>query len=183
MLGNMPEDPRRLGALVADSLVIREDRGAAEANPFYYERVRPFVDAVTELVGSSPSLALREAAARLRQVPASLDAYRTLCTTVATEVADATDHIGQLCAAAWRAMSRSRIGYRIGDGYRAHREITVAHLAGSDHGGQRRDRVAVPGGRSGGILVVIPFRDNSPDGTRSRNLFACLRALRDQSID
>jgi hypothetical protein len=182
MFGGMPENPQRLGALVADSLVIREDRGAKEANPFYYERVRPFVDAVEELVRSCPSVALRESVARLHQVPASLDAYQAVCTAVATELANATSHIGPVCDAAWRAMSRSRIGYWIGDRYGVHRDISVAHLAGSDHDAQH-GRVAAPDGRFGGILVVIPFRDNSPDGTRSRNLFACLRALRDQSLD
>jgi len=142
------------GRRIADCLVMLHDPGAEWANPYYFHRIRPLLAEVAEQVDL-------ESAKTLAHDPADVAAYRSLAAAVED------DDLARVAA------RRSRIGYRVGDDYRPHREIGPAEL------GQQRAEL---GGRGGDVLVVVPFRDDSADGGRLRNLLACLLALNDQSL-
>jgi hypothetical protein len=175
MTGTEFVDPERLGRLVADSIVIGADQGAVDANPFYLHRVRPLVDAVEHVLRSHPSPAFAAAVTDLQRHPARRSAYRALVDLVTAADSDAFG--AALRAAARKVLAGTRISYRVGDDYDTHWDVGVSDLIDDGVG------PIASAGPDAEILIVIPFRDDSAGGTRMRNLLACLRTLRDQSLD
>lgn len=156
------------GHRIADCLVIRTDPGAEAANPYYLHRVRPLCDEVAARLGRIADPAVRRLAELLRRDTADVSAYRALVDALNRSTA-----AGEADEVARTAARRSRIGYRVGDDYRPHREIGPAELLieSTDRGGADAD-----------VLVVIPFRDATATRSRFRNLLACLRTLQHQSL-
>ena len=161
--------------LAADCLVMRADPVAAGANPFYYHRLTAQLSAVADLAASAADDAIRDTARRLTDAPSSPAAYRAFCAAVETATRRRPQVTSELLDTSLQALASSRIGHRLGDRYGAHDPVTVADLVA----------LARPAPRPGGdpqVLVVIPFRDRTPEAARLRNLLACLRALQDQSL-
>jgi hypothetical protein len=177
VLGHFPDDPQTLGMIVANCVVIGADPGAEAANIFYYHRAQPLVATVVDTAMAHPDEALREAVSALRHRPADPVAYAKTRDLVSDEVIRSPESVRPLCEAAWTAISRSRLDYWVGQRYCASEEIRAADLLPTP---QDAAIQAPVGTAAADVLVVVPFRDRSAEGTRVRNLLACLRSLRDQ---
>jgi hypothetical protein len=162
--------------LAADCLVIRADPAAQAANPFYFHRLTAALGAVAALAESSPDDPIRESARCLIDAPADPAAYHGFREAVVAAADRCPAAAARMVEAAAAAMSSSRIGYRLGEKYRLHEPVTIADLATPVETGR-------PAGDDPQVLVVVPFRDRTAQAARARNLLACLRALRDQSLD
>jgi len=172
-----PLDPAILASAVVDTLAVAADPRAREASIFYWERGRPYTQAVVEAVGKVEDPAVRELAAALMADPGDAAVYHRLRAHLMTmrdqEGTEATD---ALFEHAWRAECNSRLGYHLGPDYGGSGAAVRAEALRAVPSGER---TGDPGEAS--VLVVVPFRDLSPDAWRLRNLLACLLSLRDQS--
>lgn len=176
MAEHRPEKPGEIATAVANALVVGADEGARAANPFYWHRARPLVNAVVDALEEQGGDALRAAAKRLLDEPGSPSAWTAVRDLTATEVSHSPHEHEPLLRAAWHTASRARLDYHLGSRHTPRpggAQIPASALASpraSEAGGDPR------------VLVVVPFRDRSAEGTRVRNLLACLNALRDQSL-
>jgi hypothetical protein len=171
-----PADPDALAAAVAGALVTSVDDGAKAANIWYWHQAQPLFAAVTEQLAARPDDRLRVAAEELLREPADPAAYRRLHGLVVEMLRAAPDSVGAVVDAAWTVLTRSRLGHHIGPEYRPGAQLSLAELMARSDGGPG------PVGDDPDVLVVIPFRDRGEDGHRTRNLLACLLALRDQTL-
>lgn len=172
-----PDDPARVAAVVADILVVSVDDGVRAANAYYWHRAQDLVKPVLAAIEAHRSPELRAAAALLLREPHSPAAWRAVRDLVAALLAAEPDSVEELCDAAWTAVCRSRLDYHLGEQYDAE---------GPVDGATAQSLAAPSPSRSGPdplVLVVIPFRDRSEGGERARNLMACLRSLRDQTLE
>jgi len=173
-----PADQATLAAAVADTLVVACDPEARKASISFWERGRPYREAVLDAAEQVEDPAIREAAAALMAVPADPVAYRTLRAHLeAISGPDKTKAIEALFDQAWRVECNSRIGYQLGPDYAESGEVV----------GVRDLWTLPPRGENNGlsnseVLIVVPFRDRGSETRRLRNLLACLLALRDQSV-
>jgi Glycosyl transferase family 2 len=172
-----PDDPARVAAVVANILVVSVDDGVRAANAYYWHWAQDLVKPVTAAIAAHRSPELSAAAALLLREPHSPAAWTAVRDLVAALLAAEPDSVEELCDAAWTAVCRSRLDYHLGERYDAEGPL----------GGASAQSLAAPSpARSGPdplVLVVIPFRDRSTGGERARNLMACLRSLRDQTME
>jgi glycosyltransferase involved in cell wall biosynthesis len=173
-----PADQATLAAAVADSLVVASDPEARIASLFFWERDRPHLQPVVDAVGQVEDPAVRDLAAALMAAPGDPAPYRALRARLATvNGPDRTAAVMTLFSHAWRAECNSRIGYHLGAEYNCSGEVIRAQDLQA-----LSPRAAHRGPGNPEVLVVVPFRERSPQPWRLRNLLACLLALRDQSV-
>lgn len=169
-------EPTAAVSLVANSVVLKADQGAQDANIFYWHRAQPLVSLVVERLLQMSDDRVRGAAQALLDEPASAKAYRQMCEALEGALRTNPEAVAEVCRLAWNAISRTRLDYHVGAGYAPDRDVTVEELAAAS--------AAEPAlATNPRVLVVVPFRDRSGSGDRVRNLLACLRSLRDQSLD
>ncbi|WP_165495007.1 glycosyltransferase [Actinomadura roseirufa] len=112
--------------------------------------------------------------------PRDAKAYRAFVRLLTDRLSgdDRDGRYARMIDAAWKADSKSRIGYHIGGKYSpASPRPSYRRSIGRPLTDRTRPAGDVP------LLVVIPFRDDHPDKRRLRNLLACLQSLHDQSCD
>ncbi|MFG1847960.1 glycosyltransferase [Micromonospora carbonacea] len=174
-----PSHPQTLASAVADSLVVAADPQAPESSIFYWERGRPYTRAVVDAVRDVDDAEVRRLAEALLADTRNPRAYAALHRALtALAAAPPSDKVAALFAHGWRAESNCRLGSHLGALYGTR---PVRRWASFEE-----LRTLPPGPPPGDparaqILVVVPFRDRTPDRTRLRNLLACLASLRDQS--
>ena len=160
-------------AAVADAVVVYADRGARDANPYYWQRAVRWLEPAVSLATGCDLPDVRAAARELIERPESPDGHRRLRERLLAAWRRRPEVVGPILGRGWEARMNARIGYHLGA------------AVGRDDG----PAIGEPGdpGRASGAggapaaLVVIPFGDRSPGWERARNMLACLRALRDQS--
>jgi hypothetical protein len=173
-----PVDPELLAAAVVTTLAVGFDPQAREASIFYWERGRPYRQAVVEAAERTQDETVTRLVGELRACPADPARHLALRTRL-IQVAGGGDGpaLDTLFERAWEAESNSRLGYHMGRHYDATGQAKV---------GAARLRTLPPGeglrpSDAPQVLVVVPFR-HQDSGQRLRNLLACLLALRDQSV-
>jgi hypothetical protein len=162
---------------VAGAVVIGADEGAKAANIWYWERGRPLFAAVADRLATCPDERLRVAADRLRRDPADPARYARLHGLVAEGLHTSPDLLAPIVEVAWTVRTRSRLSHHAGADYRPRPDLPLTELEAA-----ARAAEPAPAGGAPDVLVVVPFADRGEDGWRSRNLLACLLALRDQSL-
>ena len=177
MFSLRPNDSAVLAEAVTDSLVVAADDVGRDASVVYWLQSRPWVQAVVDAAARLPE-ALGRLAHTLMSEPAGYDHYHSLRCALRRTAEESPGSVEEIFDVAWRAEQNSRLGYRIGPGYRADAEpVGMTELeALSERRGLRRTSP------NGPVLVVIPFRDDSATRTRLRNLLSCLLALADQTL-
>lgn len=173
-----PADPVTLATAVVDTLVVAADPQSPEASIFYWDRGQPHYQAVVRAARTCPVPGIATLAARLMADTTNPSAYLALHAALVDVAAASPEIAGELFRAGWDAESNCRLGIHLGARYQADapvRPATVEHLASLPAG------VPLDDPRDVEVLVVVPFRDRTPDRTRLRNLLACLLSLRDQS--
>lgn len=172
-----PTDRGVKARAVAEALVVAVDDGARQSGLSYWQRSRPWMEAVVAEVGRLPLGDARDRCERLLAEPADARAFWQVCELFAGEPQTAVDPAADLLATAWRAMLNSRIGYHLGARYLqdvADLSVEQLHVAASAEPG--------PKAADAPVLIVVPFRDSGTGGQRLRNLMACIAALRDQDF-
>jgi glycosyltransferase involved in cell wall biosynthesis len=174
-----PSHPETLASAVVDSLVVAADPQAPESSIFYWDRGLPYTQAVVDAAREVDDPELSDLVAAVLADPRNPKAYAALhAALVAVAPAPPTDRIRTLFTRGWQAESNSRLGSHLGSLYGVHpvpRWRSYAELCALPAGPAQTDPDRAE------VLVVIPFRDRTPDRARLRNLLACLLALRDQS--
>ena len=163
----------RHAVAVADALVVHADPGAKDANLYYWQRAQRWIEPVVSLSTRCGLPEVRTAARELIVRPESPDHHRRLCDRLVTGWRRRPEVVGPILGRGWEARRHARVGYHLGAAV-GRDEVPAIGDPG----------VPGPPAASGGppaVLVVIPFRDSSPNGERVRNLVASLRSLRDQS--
>jgi hypothetical protein len=162
----------------ADALVVLSDPYPRSVASYYWHMARPWLSAVAGQLASCGEPDIRQAAADLQGDPASTGAYWSLCRLLDSALRNEPEHVAGVSDAAHEASNRSRLGYHLGPKYPpAAGEISAAAEA------QPAAACRPPAGTdSVDVQVVIPFQDRTGTGVRTRNLMACLRSLRDQSM-
>jgi GT2 family glycosyltransferase len=169
MTTRLPQDPALGATAVADALVIHADHGAREANPYYWHRVQDRTADLLKEIQSSGDAPLMSAADELVADPTSAVAWRRVRDLVAA-------HAGApFVEVALEVRDRSRFGYHVGDAYDREAAADPDWRAWSANPPASASDEPV-------VQIVIPFRDQSEDGRRARNLVACLAALGDQTL-
>ncbi|MET7685079.1 galactosyltransferase-related protein [Streptomyces sp. NPDC005423] len=167
--------PTATGRAVADALVLHADRGAREANPYYWHRAQEGTARLLKEIQSYGDPQLSAATAELLDDPGSRGAWQRLGDLASAAVGASEDGTAALAGAAWHVVTKSRLGYHVGEGY--DRELRPDP--------EWRDWTARPPAATETeplAHIVIPFRDRSEERTRARNLVACLAALGDQTV-
>jgi N-terminal domain of galactosyltransferase len=162
-----------LASAVADALVVAADRGAKDANPYYWQRAQEWLDGVVGPITACELSEVRHAALGLIELPASPACYRRLRERLVAWWNQRPEIVGPILERGWQARTRTRIGYHLG----AEVGRDDGPLIGEPGSLQHAERPDGPAA----TLVIIPFRDRSPGGERVRNLIASLRSLCDQS--
>jgi len=168
-----------LASAVVDSLVVAADPQAPESSIFYWDRGLPYTQAVVDAAREVDDPEIRDLAAALladtRDPKANAALHAAL---VVVAAAPPTERIRTLFARGWQAESNCRLGSHLGRLYGVQpiaRWYSYEELRALPPGPSQSDPERAE------VLVVVPFRDRTPDRTRLRNLLACLLALRDQS--
>ena len=173
-----PSDPVTLAGAVVDSLVLAADPQSREASIFYWDRGQQHLRAVVQAAREYPDPDIVTLAERLMADTRDPAAYLALHGALVRIVtADPARGAAPLFARAWAVETNCRLGVHLGAGYSA--DPGVAPV-----GVETLRRLPAGAGRPDGpaeVLVVVPFRDQTADRGRLRNLLACLMALRDQS--
>jgi hypothetical protein len=166
------QDASSLATAAADALVVYADRGAKEANPYYWQRAEPWLEPVASLSAACDLPEVRTAASELIERPERPDRHRRLREVLGAGRSRRRDAVEPILWRAWQARTHARIGYHLGAAV-GRDEVPPVGDPG-DPG---------PAGGDGPVaaLVVIPFRDRSPHGERARNVIASLRSLHDQA--
>lgn len=177
MTNHLPP-PTTLARAVADVLVIASDPQAEHASIFYWARGREYALAVVKAMRSLADMPVRALGERLMQNPANSETYFNLIELLIEFARNSTSGtLDSLFKAAWAAECNSRLGLHVGRDVEAATQCNV----------QAQELQALPAGLSApkGVtaqaLIVIPFRDRTANGSRLRNLLACLLSLRDQT--
>ncbi|MFC6564748.1 glycosyltransferase [Actinoplanes utahensis] len=174
-----PSNPDTLASAVVDSLVVAADPQAPESSIFYWDRGAPYTRAVVAAAREVDDPRLHDLAAAVLADTRDPRAYAALHGALAAVApAPPTDRIRNLFTRGWEAESNSRLGCHLGARYgrdpvprwRSYAELSALRPGPAQAAPERAE-----------VLVVIPFRDRTPDRARLRNLLACLIALRDQS--
>jgi hypothetical protein len=168
-----PADPDVLATAAVDSIVVAADPKARSASAYFWDRGRPFTDAVVQAVRGSEDPVLRSLSEHLMADPADPERYFALRSALIKTAAEITAPIYD---AAWRAECNSRLGYQLGRRY--HRDeppVRPDELRALPQG------TPLPSPARAELLIVVPFQDRGEERHRLRNLLACLLALRDQS--
>jgi hypothetical protein len=170
-------EPGPLAAAVAGALVLSVDEGAKGANIWYWHRAQPMFADVNEQVAACPDERIRNAAADLLRLPHDSNAYHRLYALVIEALKSGPDTVLPVVDAAWTVLTKSRLAFHVGSEYRPWAELSLAGLLARAEPGE-----GPPPNHDPDVLVVIPFRDREEGGLRTRNLLACLLALRDQTL-
>ncbi|MEB8340248.1 glycosyltransferase [Streptomyces endophyticus] len=171
-----PTDPLVLATAAADTLVVAADPESRRSCVFFWEKYRPLVLDVERAAGKLEDPRLHSLAQALRAAPEDPDRHRALVHALAADAPHAATTTA-LLDAAWLAERDSRLGHHLGARHRAGAApVTLDELRAVT---PRHTPAAAP---DAPVLVVIPFRDRDTDGTRVRNLLACLLSLGDQSV-
>jgi GT2 family glycosyltransferase len=174
-----PSDPLALAGAVVDSLVLATDPQTPEASIFYWDRGGPYLRAVVDAALAYPDPAVAALAGRLMADTRDPSSYLALRTALADIVlTDPAAAAGPLFVRAWDAESNCRLGIHLGARYRT--EPGVGPVSADALRSLPTGAVREADGNCE-VLVVVPFRDQTPGRNRLRNLLACLAALRDQS--
>lgn len=152
------------------------DDGAKAANIWYWHQAQPLFAQVTRQIAECPNEQLKVAADNLLRSPGDPTAYHQLYALVVEALKSDPDTVTPVVDAAWTVRTRSRLGHHLGADYRPWPELSLPGLLACSDGGTGQV------GDDPDVLVVIPFRDRGEDGHRTRNLLACLLALRDQTL-
>ncbi|WP_326770467.1 glycosyltransferase (plasmid) [Streptomyces sp. NBC_01591] len=176
MPGIQPTDPHVLATAVADILVVSADPESRRSCVFFWEKYRSLVLDVERAAEKLDDPELRSLTGALRAAPEDPARHRALVRAlVAADPASPTT--AALFDAAWRAERDNRLGHHLGARYRAGAApLPLEELRAT------APRNAPCAAADAPVLVVIPFRDRDTDGTRLRNLLACLLSLGDQSF-
>ncbi|MEV0633489.1 galactosyltransferase-related protein [Streptomyces sp. NPDC050619] len=169
MMTRPSQEPAACGSAVADALVIHADHGAREANPYYWHRAQERTAELLKEIQAHGDSQLIAASDELVKDPGSARGWRRV-RDLAAKAAQAP-----FVDVAFDIRDRSRFGYHVGDAY--DREVT----ADADWRSWPANPPA-PTSVEPVAHIVITFRDQSADGTRARNLVACLAALSDQTL-
>ncbi|MFI6387186.1 glycosyltransferase [Nonomuraea sp. NPDC050547] len=161
------------------SLVISADAFCQTQAPDYWDWSR---EVHQRMAATLLGFDIREVARLSRLLtaePASPVLYRNLRARLNDAIArNESERCARLAELAWATECRSRLRLHVGDDIPApaHGSPTAtAILSGLPR------RPGNIGGRRVGAAIVIPFRDATPGGARSRNLAATIAALLDQS--
>ncbi|MBY0442964.1 MAG: hypothetical protein K2Q25_12650 [Mycobacteriaceae bacterium] len=171
-----PTDCATLARAVADSIVLKADRGARAANPYYWHRAQDQLSVVFDEIEACGDADLLAASVELQADPCSVTGWRRVCDLVAAAIEGDDAKAERLTRAAWDVVGKSRLGYHIGAEY--------DRCAAAD-GDWRSWSPTRPQSSAAEPLahIVIPFQDRTDHGERARNLAACLVALNDQTIE
>lgn len=176
-----PATPATAARSAADLLVVAADPSARGNAPVFWDWAQPAMERVSERLREVDDRSIQRLADALRRDTASHELYRSLQRRLIDLLRAGETSVATLLREAWDSDADSRVGYHSGPSQRQ-----VASGVGPDElqwwlstRGERRDK---RGSAGASILVVIPFRDESIDGRRTRNLIACLMALQDQSL-
>lgn len=170
--------PATLARAVADTLVIASDTQAEHASIFYWAHGRRYALAVVEAMRNLPDMSVRKIAERLIHNPADADIYFDLIGQLAELYRSPSSmKLDTLSTAAWTAECNSRLGLHVGT------HVKAAGICDVQAQGLQALPIGLPAPEGVGaqMLVVIPFRDRTANGSRLRNLLACLLSLRDQT--
>ncbi|MEV6689890.1 glycosyltransferase [Micromonospora sp. NPDC051196] len=172
-----PTDPAVLAKAVADNLVVAADPDAPASGLYYWEISRPWRDKVVEAVRACPTETIRTLGESVLDDPTDHLRYWALHAAL-VERHGRDSVVDDILTLGWRAECNSRLGHVLNEDYTSDAvPVTVEEMAAFDPG--RR----LPEGAAPEVLVVIPFHSRlQGGGERLRNLLACLRSLRDQSL-
>lgn len=172
----LPTSSLLLAKAVADGIVVAVDDAARHASQVFWEWSRPWVGPVVAAAVAVEDDDVRGAAQALLEDNRSRTRHERLRQTLVACAGKRPGVLDELFDLAWLAETNIRLGYHVGDDYpAASPPVTWQELeAGS---------VEVAQSNKAPVLIVIPFRDDGEDGSRVRNMLACLTALRDQSFD
>ena len=174
----MPADRGVLATAAVDSLVVASDPAARGASAYYWDRGRPWTEAVVRAVTGSEDPVIRTLGHDLVADPGDPAGYFSLRSAL-TEAAPGDPSRAAIYDLAWRAECNSRLGYLLGPAYaRDEPPVPAAELEDLP-AGEPPDSTGPQAGAE--VLIVIPFADRGAGRDRLRNLLACLLSLRDQS--
>lgn len=162
-----------------DSLVLAHDRFAQTAADVFWEFSRTDHNRVVELLRATADADILAAVDDVATGTASRIELEMLTDALARRFATGAEPWRGVAAAALAADASSRLSMHLGGpgpiADRCAEAVTADDLCRAGIAGDGADDDAR-------ILVVIPFRDADPAGSRLRNLLACLASLADQSV-
>ncbi len=170
--------PATLARAVANTLVIASDPQAEHASIFYWAHGREYVLAVVKAMRTLADRRVRAFAENLMQNPTHAETYFDLTRYLAElHCTSPSETLDRLFKVAWVAECNSRLGLHVG------RHVEAANTCDVQAQGLQALPIGVPApeGVAAQMLIVIPFRDRTANGSRLRNLLACLLSLRDQT--
>lgn len=174
-----PRDPRVAARRLADYVVLATAPEVPLIAADYWElsvpAYRKVNDAIRDLVTTRPEAA--EPYARLGRDPHNESAYRGLAATLTTMLAEQADLLTGVTELLAQADPTIWIDHVMGGRF-------TSRVRACDLPALRSLPVPSPRpvqAHQVRVNVIIPFRDRQPGG-RTRNLLACLRALRDQDL-
>ena len=171
----MPADREVLAAAAVDSIVVASDRSARSSSAYFWDRGRPWTDAVVRAVTNSEDPAIQSLGKDLVADPGDPARYFALRSALLDAGAD-TPATAAIYDLAWQAECNSRLGFQLGRRYeRGELPVTAGELLSLPPGTPAADSSQAE------VLIVIPFQDRGAGRHRLRNLLACLASLRDQS--
>jgi hypothetical protein len=177
------ERVRRVAARLSDYAVLAHDPAVPGVATDYWvlseEHFRRVDQWLAALCQGDPAAA--GAYRDLVQRPTEAGRHRVLTTAVAAVLAATPTGLSDAAAVTAEADQHIWISHHVGDKVRdsAVEDVTTPVLMDLVRG--RRPGETAPG-QAAEAHIVIPFRDR-PGGARTRNLLACLLALRDQDED